>query len=182
MAHKKVVGTDYIPENYTPKKEKQKQKVKASHKSFWVLKVTPGMVVIALIFLIGMSLVVQNVWINFLGFQISQLKKDISNIQVSNEKLKLKIASMGSLDKIENIAINKLGMVYPQSKSIHYIFPQNTSNKEQARVPITGFVPPTNSKNRMDNNGNIEQKIPQKAWLGTVQDFFYRWLLGESKN
>jgi len=175
MVRKKAVGTDYIPENYAENytNKKQTHKVRTSRKSHWVLRVTPGVAVIALIFIICFSLVIQNVWINFLGFQTSELKKEILDIQESIEKLKLEIAAQGSLDRIENIAINKLGMVYP--KSVHYIFPNDLNREEQTSVQIAGFNPPV-SKNISKES---DMKIPRKAWLGTIQDFFFNWLKGE---
>ncbi|MFZ5944155.1 MAG: hypothetical protein ACOYVD_08595 [Bacillota bacterium] len=177
MAYKKVVGTDYVPENYSDSK-KNANKVPTSKKSWWLFKATPAMVLIVLIFITGMAFVAQHVWINFLGYQIAQLNKNINNIQVNNEKLKLKIASFGSLEKIEESAL-KMGMVYPQNQSIHYIFSQNNHrNNETSIVQITGLVAPDNNT-MSSQTGNI---AAQQAWLGTVQDFFYHWLLGKSKN
>jgi len=178
MAYKKAVGTDYLPENNT--KVIEKKKVKTSRRT-WILRATPGMAVIVIMFMLSMTFVVKHVWINFLGFQISGLKNEIVNIQTNNDKMKLKIASVGSLEKVEEIAVNELGMVYPENESVHYIFsPRSQEDSEDASRNIAKLV----SSSMVINNSEfpIQQDFSRKAWLGMAQDFFYQWLLGESKS
>jgi len=50
------------------------------------------------------------------GYQLEQLKSDISRLETSNERLELTLASMSSLDKVEKIAVEKLGMQKPVNK------------------------------------------------------------------
>jgi len=179
MAYKKAVGTDYIPENYG--KQAEKKRVKTSRKPGWLLRVSPGMGVIALIFLIGMSFVAQHVWINYLGFQITELKKEIVDIQTSNEKLKLKIANLVSLDKVEEVAIGQLGMIYPNDQTVHYIFaPKAQGDKEDAARQLAGLV--TSSMTTETEEVTPKDNFTKRAWLGTVQDYFYHWLMGDSKS
>jgi len=178
MANKKAVGTDYLPEiNKTMVKKK---KIKTSRRS-WILKATPGLAVIVLIFILGMTFVAKHVWINFLGFQISELKNEIINIETNNEKIKLKIASIGSLEKVEEIAVQELGMVYPGNESVHYIFsPGSREDNEDASRHIAKLASSPMAANNPEFP--IQQDFSRKAWLGMVQDFFYQWLLGDSKS
>lgn len=181
MAYKKAAGTEYIPKNTAIHvKKKSTKKIVASRKPGWLLRVTPGMGIIALIFLIGMSFVAQHVWLNFLGFQITEMKKEISEIQANNEKLKFKIANFGSLDKIEEVAVNQLGMIYPGDHSVHYIFPEGAQEDNvEATQRLAEFVTSpvvTDQKEIIRNN-----TFSNKAWLGAVQDFFYHWLI-EDRN
>lgn len=180
MAYKKAVGTDYIPQNNTT--PKKKKKVKASRKPGWILRITPSMGVIVLIFIIGMSFVAQHVWINFLGFQISELKNEIVDMETNNEKLKLKIANISSLDKVENMAVNQLGMIYPDDKSVHYIFSVEAQegNEDTATRQLAGLA--TSPLETVDKERNLMKNIPRQAWLGTVEDFFYYWLVGDSRS
>lgn len=176
MAYKKVVGADYVPENYTTANEKRK--VKTSRKPGWILRITPGMLCIALIFLLGMSFVAQHVWINFLGFQITEIKKEIVNLQTDSEKLKLKIANTCSLEKVEEVAVKEMGMIYPNDKSVHYIFsPQNQENKKSAVPQIAELLSVTSATGQQkETTGN---NFPKRAWLGIVEDFFSHWLAGD---
>lgn len=47
------------------------------------------------------------------GYELEQLKEDISRLETSNERLELTLASMSSLDKVEKIAVEQLGMSKP---------------------------------------------------------------------
>lgn len=174
MAYKKAVGTEYIPENYTAVERKEKKKVKTSRKYSWVVKVSPAMATIALIFIIGMALVAQHVWINFLGYQISELKQDITNLQITNEKLKLKIANKSSLAFVENIAKNQLGMTNPADKSVYYIFSPQGQEDIDPSQKYREMLVPTGEK-----QVSVNREIADKAWLGTVEDFFYHKLFAK---
>jgi len=163
MANKKAVGTDYVPVNYGQQnteykhKTKKKKTKKTSPKTFWLIKASPGVAVIALIFL------------------ISQLNNSITDIEENNQKLRFEIASLGSLDRIEKVAINELGMIHP--KDIQYVFPKEIESKQKS-IQIADFNSPTiQTKVQSD-----ELQNPPKAWLGTVQDFFFNYLMGESKS
>jgi len=163
MANKKAVGTDYVPVNYGQQnteykhKTKKKKTKKTSPKTFWLIKASPGVAVIALI------------------YQISQLNNSITDIEENNQKLRFEIASLGSLDRIEKVAINELGMIHP--KDIQYVFPKEIESKQKS-IQIADFNSPTiQTKVQSD-----ELQNPPKAWLGTVQDFFFNYLMGESKS
>ena len=49
------------------------------------------------------------------GYQLEQVKAEISRLKTANERLELTLASMSSLDKVEKIAVEKLGMEKPVS-------------------------------------------------------------------
>ncbi|NLT95193.1 MAG: cell division protein FtsL [Clostridia bacterium] len=181
MAYKKAGGTDYIPEQYQQVEKKNNKKVKASVKPGWVRRVTPGIILISLIFLIGMSVVIQQVWLNYLGFQVNQLKKEIVELETENEKLKLKIANNVSLNKIEEIAKTQLGMIYPDNGSVHFIFPSETSVESsdyavQLASRAMSFGAVTKEEVKTENN------YPNQVWFGMIQDFFYHWLARDSKS
>lgn len=179
MAYKKAVGTEYIPQGQ--KVVKKKQKAKASYKKLgWFKKATSGIVLIALLFTIGMSVVIQQVWLNYLGFQINQLKNEIIAIETNNEKLKLKIANVVSLDKIEEVATTQLGMVYPNNETVHYIFsPQAPEENGDYNVQLASRA--MSSGEGIMQEVRHENNYPKQVWLGTVQDFFYHWLARDSK-
>ncbi|MGI6225218.1 MAG: septum formation initiator family protein [Peptococcales bacterium] len=181
MAYKKAAGSDYIP---APKNlnthdlHTTREKKKTSRKPGWLLRVTPGIALIVLMFLTGISFVAQHVWLNFLGFQITEIKKEIIKIQTTNEKLQLKIANFNSLEKIEEVAINQLGMIYPDDKTVHYIFQEGTSEDNvDVTQQLAGYV---TAPVIVEEEVAINNHYTSKAWLGTVQDFFYHWLMKDS--
>jgi len=53
--------------------------------------------------------------------KIIQIKSEISDLQNANERLKLKIARLKSLDRIELIAKTELGMIQPQINNVEYM-------------------------------------------------------------
>ena len=50
----------------------------------------------------------------YLGYQISQANNEQEQLLNLNKKLKLEVASLQSLSRIENIAKNQLGLVNPK--------------------------------------------------------------------
>lgn len=52
---------------------------------------------------------------------INQTKEEISDLQNANERLKLEIDRLKSLDRIEQIATTELGMIQPGINDIEYI-------------------------------------------------------------
>jgi cell division protein FtsL len=63
--------------------------------------------------------------------KIIQIKGEILGLQNSNERLKLKIASLKSLDRIENIARTELGMVQPEESNVHYLIMENSEEQSE---------------------------------------------------
>ncbi len=52
------------------------------------------------------------------GYRIVQLKEDILQLKTRNERLKLKIAELHSLDRIEKVAKTHLHMKYPEASDL----------------------------------------------------------------
>lgn len=68
------------------------------------------------------------------GYQLEQLKNDISRLEISNERMELTLASMSSLDKVEKIAVEKLGMEKPAGDSpalVAAVAPADSSGNTQ---------------------------------------------------
>lgn len=64
-------------------------------------------------FVLGLLLASQAATITNKGYEVVQLKKEISSLKTANERLKLEIAQMDSLERIEAIALADLGMEKP---------------------------------------------------------------------
>lgn len=165
LARKKAVGSEYDPQ-ISPSHSKEineirKPKRKPNHTPFWLFRVAPGIVSIAIIFVIGLSLVAQHAFINNLGFEIGQYKKEIIALDIDNEKLKLEVSSLASLSRIEDVAINQLGMIAPND--FKYVI-SDFQNSEDNYIQIAGF-------NSLPVVTASKEKISQNTWLGIVTDF-----------
>lgn len=47
------------------------------------------------------------------GYEITKLKNEINALETANERLRLEIAELDSLERIEMLALNELGMIPP---------------------------------------------------------------------
>jgi len=56
--------------------------------------------------------------ITYLGYQISQANSEHTKLFKLNKQMKLEVASLKSLSRIENIAKNQLGLVNPESSQM----------------------------------------------------------------
>lgn len=174
MANKKAAGTDYIPQyetnprkrEYKPEQKKNKSKKSRNKnknknkKKLWLARVSPQIGLIALFFVICVSFVAQNVWLNGLGHEVVNLNQKIEDLQIHNEKLSLDIASLTSLEKIEESAA-KIGMTYPNTSNFVYVekpnkqeedinikYPQKENKEENFIDNVQSFI--SNSFNKVD--------------------------------
>ncbi len=69
---------------------------------------------ILLAFSLGIFLTAQYAKIAAAGFAINQLKAEIASLETTNQRLHLAILQKQSLERVEYLAINKLGMVYAE--------------------------------------------------------------------
>ncbi len=115
-----AVARDYVYEEETQKQVQKKTVVK--HRPTLRRNVSTLLIV----FLLGMSLVVQYAYIQNLGIEVSQTKSELKAVQESNEKMRKQIAALGELQNVEAIAIYNMGMHKPETGEIIYL-PQTSS-------------------------------------------------------
>jgi cell division protein FtsL len=79
------------------------------------------LIMLSLFLLAGIS----HVWANFkrtqMGYTLSQLKKEILQIEEHNRKLKLEIAYLRSPEHLERRAIKEFGLIHPMPKQIVFL-------------------------------------------------------------
>ena len=56
-----------------------------------------------------------------LGYEISKLQQAEIQLREESKKLRLEIASLGALQRIEHIAATKLGMIQPGDKDVIFL-------------------------------------------------------------
>ena len=134
-----AVARDYIYEE-EPQKQVQKK---------IVVKRRPALAqhisTLLVVFLLGMSLVVQYAYIQNLGFEVSQAKTELKAVQEENEKIKKQIAALGELQNVEAVAVYNMGMHKPEAGEVIYL-PQVTpaaaeaEGEEQAAEQVQEIV------------------------------------------
>jgi cell division protein FtsL len=109
---------DYI---YQPRPVvRPRPKAKNKNKNMLLAKVVVvGSVLFAV--LIGLLLTATHAQITSKTDNIIRIKNEISDLQNTNERLKLEIARLKSLDRVELIATTELGMIQPGINEIEYI-------------------------------------------------------------
>ncbi len=118
VARKLAVGSeDYYP-SYAPK---QKRKIRIKKSVSPVAGVVVGTFLIVCIFCTGLSYLYLKASIAKINLQIRQVEESNTAIIAENEKLKVKVAGLKSLDRVETVAISELGMVKnPQIEYLAY--------------------------------------------------------------
>ena len=119
-----AVARDYIYEEEPQKQVQRKTVVKrrpalAQHIS-----------TLLVVFLLGMSLVVQYAYIQNLGFEVSQAKTELKAVQEENEKIKKQIAALGELQNVEAVAVYNMGMHKPTAGEVIYLPPVSSAAAE----------------------------------------------------
>ncbi len=56
-----------------------------------------------------------------LGYEISKLQQAELQLREEGKKLRLEIASLSTLQRIEHIAVTKLGMIQPRDKDVIFL-------------------------------------------------------------
>lgn len=96
------------------KEEKKKGFVKKQKPAKNVLVKTLVIGIIFSIFFLGILLTAQYAKIASTGFEVLQLKQEIASLETANERLYLQALQLRSLNRIEEIAVTKLGMIYAE--------------------------------------------------------------------
>jgi cell division protein FtsL len=101
-------------------------------------RVAPRVAVIGAIvvgFAVLLSLTSMYATIGMTGYKIATLKQEINAMQTENKRLELKLYQLKSLDRIENIATTKLGMVQPEQFA--YLVMDKPAGTSEAKVAET---------------------------------------------
>lgn len=125
-----AVARDYWEEE-APKKQVRKKNTKTNQRVL-----AQHISTLLVVFLLSIALVVQYTYIQNLGYEINQTKTELKKVQDQNEKMKQQIASLGTLQNVEAIAINQMGMHKPQNWEIIYLPQATETSGEEATGEI----------------------------------------------
>lgn len=132
-----------------PKKKKSRQEAKEESRAVAVKTLRVLSITVAIMLFVGTYI--------FGTLKLDEINHDIANVQSQikvadseNTRLKMQLNSMASLDKVEDYAINKLGMVKQESYQVEYI----DLAVEDKVVLANGTTPAEN-----DSNSGILDKL-----------------------
>jgi cell division protein FtsL len=98
------------------KRKKIRSRVKKRQKTALSLFIVTTIFIWSLIFFVWSRL-----QITHLGYQISQANSEQQQLLKLNKQMKLEIASLKSLSRIESIAKNQLGLINPEPHQVVFI-------------------------------------------------------------
>ncbi len=96
-------------------------KTRAKRRKLLGTKVAPR----AVLFVIGVLVILQVVFSSHLatqGAEINKLSRELEDLNKKNEQLSLQISSLGSLERVKQVASSELGMINSKSR-IDYLKP-----------------------------------------------------------
>ncbi len=73
-------------------------------------------VLIVLLIAVSIGLIAQYSRVIAVNYQLQQVERELAELQVEKERLAIDVRSMSSLERIQNIAVNELGLQYPEQK------------------------------------------------------------------
>ncbi len=73
-------------------------------------------VLIFLLVTVSIGLIAQYSRVIAVNYQLQQVNRDIAQLQEEKEHLAIEVRSLSSLERIESIAVNELGLQYPEQK------------------------------------------------------------------
>ena len=155
-----VRGNTVLAPQYQPKEDNSYKKLKESSNKAKLnsknkkLKNKLGTLRnIAIVFVVGVTLVGRYSVIYNMQYNLDELDSKISSLNKENDNLKVELVKYQNLQLIEEAAINKLGMVKPETKNAIYC----DMNKQL-------FKDIKNKTNNEDKKENIFKKIASKLF------------------
>lgn len=73
--------------------------------------------IILLAFFLGLGLTWRYAQVTTTGYEIVRMKKDLKAMELENQQLQMQMKNLQSLQRIETVAVNKLGMVKPDPEA-----------------------------------------------------------------
>ncbi len=123
-------------------------------------------------FLLGVLVIYCHSRVSTLGYQISHLEKELALLRVENHDLEGEVQRLASLDRVERIAIERLGMVKPESDNVLIVELAGKNVQEPADVPEQGNAVGLSSTGEEKQNRLIRaftemvNRLENKTWLG----------------
>lgn len=101
------------------------------------------------------------------GAEINSIKAAIEDTQNASAVMDLKIGSLASLDRIEQYAINELGMVYPDAEAVYFLDQESSMNIVAGQAELTAFA----------QNKSDDEDVSHPFW-GALSDKFHNFFGG----
>ncbi len=112
-----------MPERYQPKRRENPRRA-VSNKTVRIQKYAQILLIIVVVSL-AVSVIAHYTAIIGVNYQINRAQKELNASIIEGKALRLEVATLGSLERIESIAKNELGLVYPDSSQFIFLSLRN---------------------------------------------------------
>lgn len=127
------------------------------------------------LFLAGVSIAYYYAQVAAVGYQISEMQKELTNLKAEQEYLESQANQLMSLQRIEAIATTKLGMVKPDPKEVVVVAALPKSPQKGQKNP-TDQIPPGGTEYIAQEKDNHSQSESQKSpVIEAFMDMVNRW-------
>ncbi|MGF7185072.1 cell division protein FtsL [Desulfitispora alkaliphila] len=133
LAEKKYNPTPSVDSSFRKKKRYQQSNKKGTTK---LRALTIFLVLLG--FAVGIGLTAQYAKITSAGYEVLKLKDEIAQLETSNQRLHLQIAQLQSLERVESIAVNELGMVPADRKDYKFLASNSSNNYDVGNMTTKG--------------------------------------------
>ncbi len=116
-------ATATVPRQYQPKRKENPRRT-VRNKTVSIQKYAQ-IILITVVVLLAVSVTAHYTAIVGANYQISRIQKELNSLIKEREALRLEVATLNSLERIESIAKNELGLVYPDSSQFIFLSLQN---------------------------------------------------------
>ncbi|ABO49207.1 cell division protein FtsL [Desulforamulus reducens MI-1] len=142
--------------------EKRKTRRELSKRALRRGKVLVTCCILAM-FATGVAIAYYYSQVSTLGYQISQLQKDLSKLQAEQEYLESQANQLMSLQRIEAIATTKLGMVKPNSDEVVLVAALPKELKQKAKEETNLEKPQLSQESTASEKDNLEKTVAAKS-------------------
>ncbi|MEW6574383.1 MAG: hypothetical protein AB1374_12220 [Bacillota bacterium] len=106
-------------------------------------------------FLLGLTVVLCQARIAYVGYCLQDFQKEMARVEAENQALEGAIQRLSSPDKVEALAMQKLGMVRPPAG-------------QGLEIPVTVFQAPANTvRNTPEAARESNSRVKEGGWLQT---------------
>ncbi len=167
-AKKNDYAYNYLEErelnNYSPKR---RLKVKSKNIKIKILSSILLFFICAFSYTAGTA--VEAIKIN----QINDLKSELEDLNLKNERLSLRVSQLKSLDRIEELAINDLGMKKPDIRNVKIVSGEQAENIQKI-ILKTSF----DSLNIADKSNDLKiNDTNVHSYVVTISNLISNWLI-----
>lgn len=121
-------------------------------------------------FLLGLGLTWRYVQVTATGYEIVRMKKELKAVADQNQELQMRIENLQSLQRIETVAVTKLGMIKPDAQAgVEFVaIEADKGSTTLPGMPANNAAPAQVGKN--EDSANIIRAFTNlvSAWTGKV--------------